>query len=57
MATIFQKLFCKHKWKSHSKKEMRVEYFNRYNQPRGERDFTKEVLICENCGKVKTIEY
>lgn len=41
---IIGKLFCMHEWKSHAKKE------NHYTE-------TTEVLICENCGKVKVIKY
>lgn len=55
---IFEKLFCKHKWKSHSK-QAREEHHR--ISPTFEyvktREYTLEVLICEHCGKIKKIEY
>ncbi len=58
MRTIFEKLFCKHKWKTHTKKERSLSE----RVPLTDRSvlvkiFTREVLICESCGKIKTIEY
>lgn len=55
---LFEKLFCKHKWKSHHKEE-RTESFRIPNTEEyvKTKDFTREVLICEKCGKIKTIEY
>ena len=51
---LFEKLFCKHKWKSHNKEKRQI--FN-YHTNMTEREFTREILICECCGKIKTLEY
>jgi hypothetical protein len=55
---LFEKTFCKHKWKSHNKQERtlseRVPYTDRYVVTK---EFTREVLVCEKCGKIKQIEY
>lgn len=59
---IFPQLFCKHKWKTHFKGKFQEEKMIMH--PIGSasstgitHDFTKEVLICEKCGKIKKIEY
>lgn len=63
---LFDKLLCKHKWKSHSKKVYKwdetqvVQGTEHWRYPKTEIqeiEETVEVLICENCGKVKKIKY
>lgn len=49
---IFKKWFCSHKWKSHSKQERQLLVDNVVI-----RDYILEILICENCGKIKKIKY
>ena len=55
---LFEKLFCKHKWKSHIK-----EVYNWRDKVDGTWDTmnnyssTTEILICQECGKIKKIEY
>ena len=53
---LFEKWTCKHSWKSHNKQEFTRkgidQYGHKYNH-----DYTKEVLICENCGKIKIMQY
>lgn len=55
---LFEKTFCKHKWKSHNKEgrtlSERVPYTERYVVVK---EFTREILVCEKCGKIKQIEY
>ncbi len=57
------KLFCLHKWTSHAKNNMvgrRLVYdyaTMKYVDANCNREYTKEVLICETCGKIKIIEY
>jgi Fe2+ or Zn2+ uptake regulation protein len=56
---LLKKLFCLHKWKSHDKREFtdsKRSHFNPHEWIKT-RNYTKEVLICENCGKIKHIEY
>ena len=49
---IVDKLFCTHKWSSHSKNLYPSTAIN------GNRmEQTVEVLICEKCGKIKQIMY
>lgn len=54
---------CNHNWRSHSKEKKRTETYARniigdnYNPTGIVHVFTKEVLICEKCGKVKIIKY
>lgn len=60
MKKLFEKLFCKHKWKSHSKESFQRETFQRVyggEVSLGKSIYTTEVLICEICGKIKTIQY
>ncbi len=66
MIAIFEKLFCKHKWKTHIKKEYEweetqiVDGTKMWYKPVIEvqiKSETTEVLICESCGKIKVIEY
>lgn len=57
---MFQKLFCPHKWIVHAKQK--YEETNSSPSIHGGRvtdkiSFTREVLICEKCGKIKKIEY
>lgn len=55
---LFEKLFCKHKWKSHDKKARtnKIKDWENGNYITL-REFTREVFICEKCGKIKQIEY
>ena len=54
---------CKHRWKSHLKKQITTRTFvanilgDGYNPTDITKDITREVLICEKCGKIKKIEY
>lgn len=60
MKRLFEKWFCKHKWKSHYNEQFQEESFRRVHggeESLGKTVFTKEVLICENCGKIKKLEY
>ncbi len=57
MRKLFEKWFCKHKWKSHHKKERELWEQDLQGREVKTKDFTREVLICEICGKIKTIEY
>ena len=63
MKNIFDKFFCNHKWKTHHKREMKSTIFmpniigDGLNKTELTKEFTREVLICENCGKIKQIEY
>ncbi len=52
MKNLFEKWFCKHKWKSHSKDRIQDGYFEWEKS-----SYDREVLICTNCGKIKIIEY
>lgn len=59
---ILKKIFCFHKWETHSKESKEEEIYKKNNlgdyKPTGViKQFTREVLICKNCGKIKTIEY
>lgn len=61
--TAFEKWFCGHQWKSHAKDKKSRETLVRniigdgYNRTGAIIEITKEVLICEKCGKIKIIEY
>lgn len=63
MKRLFEKWFCKHKWKSHFKRDMRSKTYvenlmgDGYNDTGITKEYTREVLMCEYCGKIKTIEY
>lgn len=63
MNRIFEKWFCKHKWKIHFTKEVTIETFKenlfsaKFDSTGVKRTFIREVLICTECGKIKTIEY
>lgn len=60
MKALFEKWFCKHKWLSHNKESYQRETFQRVHggeRSLGKNVFTREVLICEVCGKIKNIEY
>lgn len=55
---IFKFWFCNHKWKTHAKKEYRWEELNKKSYPMKEIYCeTIEILVCENCGKIKQIKY
>lgn len=51
-----KKFLCAHKWKFHDKKEViRTKiYVNGYKEVD---NLTTEILICDNCGKIKKILY
>lgn len=49
---LADKLFCRHTWKSHAKN---IYPSVMLNGNRNEQ--TIEILICENCGKIKQIYY
>jgi hypothetical protein len=59
---MFKKLFCRHKWEVHSKKESEHKEIIRGTEcwfvPQLEiiKDIT-EIFICSNCGKIEIIEY
>jgi hypothetical protein len=56
--SIFATIFCKHKWKTHTKK-----VYEWYEKIDGSWDKTQlvsetiEILICDKCGKLKKIKY
>jgi transcription elongation factor Elf1 len=50
---IFEKLFCKHIWEVHVKRNFVRESLFPYLKHTG----TIEILICKSCGKIKKIEY
>lgn len=47
-------MFCSHKWKSHTKKSYE---WNEKGDMINTVSNTIEVLICEECGKIKKIKY
>jgi Fe2+ or Zn2+ uptake regulation protein len=55
---IFIRMFCKHKWKTHTKKVyvwiQKVEGTWDRMETVSE---TTEILICEKCGKIHKIKY
>lgn len=58
MKAFIEKWLCKHKWTSHVKElYQRTTYRTRDDKEVGQSTFTREILICEKCGKIKTIEY
>lgn len=58
--SLLKKIFCCHKWKSHHKKEIEIDYYQINNfykiLPELHSTFTRETLICENCGKIIQIK-
>lgn len=63
---MFEKWFCKHKWKTHAKEKYEwseveiVKHTEWWMEPMQQTipySEVKEVLICESCGKVHLIEY
>jgi hypothetical protein len=55
---LLTKIFCKHKWKTHAKKDYIWSQKVEGTWDRVERvSTTSEVLICEKCGKIRQIEY
>lgn len=46
---IFEKWFCKHKWKVH----YTMEIYNSGGSPIPSK--VRQTIICENCGKIKQI--
>lgn len=60
---MFKKLFCRHKWKTHSKDRKYIQTYVRniigdgYNPTDVTKEFTVEILICEHCGKIKKLKY
>lgn len=57
MKKLLEKWFCKHNWQSHEKADKVVTYYRGNVKIPGTKEFTREVLICKECGKIKTIEY
>ena len=61
--SLYKKLFCLHKWKTHAKSEKEHEFFTHGLSkaeflPTGiKKAFVREILICECCGKIKQIDY
>jgi hypothetical protein len=55
---IFKKIFCGHNWRSHHKQLVTdYKYDDDIRKPTSKHSYYKEVLICANCGKIKTITY
>lgn len=58
---IFKKLFCLHKWKSHAQQKYTAKQYsirnNIYFENGITKNFNREILICNICGKIKQIEY
>ena len=54
---ILEKLICKHKWDSHDKQKREFYYEFEPGVKTARRVYTREVLICDKCGKIKQIEY
>ncbi len=60
-------LFCKHRWYSHAKSSTKYKTAravegtgNLWKGPRFlpvTEELTKEIIICEKCGKIKTLIY
>jgi hypothetical protein len=66
MKAMFEKLFCRHKWKTHAKEKYEwkqieiveeTKYWPTPIQQVIEYSNIEEVLICESCGKIHQIEY
>jgi len=66
LRNFLEKFFCKHDWKTHTKKEYRwveaeiVEGTEYKVKPRYQIQSyseTIEVLICKKCGKIHTLNY
>lgn len=58
----FKSLFCGHKWKSHQKDKKAEEMFmadifGDYKKTGIIKEFTKEIFICDKCGKIKIVKY
>jgi len=53
---MFEELFCCHSWKSHAKRNIikKIEYKDGSGI---QKEFIREILICEKCGKIKKIDY
>lgn len=58
MKKLFEKWFCEHKWKQHAKKvyEWEEKVYGTWGKMITVSN-TKEVLICQHCGKIKKIQY
>lgn len=60
---IFPQLFCKHKWVDLSKtvKEETIYVKNivgdGYNNTGITEEKTTHIIVCEKCGKIKTLKY
>ena len=66
MIKLFEKIFCKHDWKTHTKKvyewsEVKaVEGTEHWYKPKWQQfeySDTVEILICKKCGKVHKVSY
>ena len=56
---LFKKLFCSHKWESHTSRAYKIirRVPLNLNAEITTDEYTIEVLICKECGKIKKIEY
>ncbi len=55
-------LFCKHNWESRDKVKKMTETWmqnilGKYEATGMTQEFTKEILICKKCGKIKVLKY
>jgi hypothetical protein len=66
MIKLFEKILCKHDWKTHAKKVYNwdetkfVEGTENWYKPRYQKfevSETVEILICKKCGKVHKVIY
>lgn len=63
MKNPFEKWLCGHKWKVHASKEVSIQTHLsngmkvEFGVDHTTKNFMREVLICESCGKIKIIEY
>jgi hypothetical protein len=48
---IMRKMFCFHRWKSHNNTT------EHHSSPTTQGDVIREILVCENCGRIKQIQY
>lgn len=52
MINLFNKMFCNHDWKTHSKKLYEWNDGKSFDYSK-----TVEILICKKCGKIYKIKY
>lgn len=48
---VMRKTFCFHKWKSHNNTT------EHHSSPTMQGDTIREILVCDNCGKIRQIQY